>query len=68
LSFPGGSVVKNLPAYKRSRFDPWVKKIPWRRKSQPTPEFLPGKFHGWKKLAGYIVHGGHKRVGHDLSD
>ena len=34
-------------------FDPWVRKIPWRRKWQPTPVFLPGKFHGQKSLAGY---------------
>ena len=30
--------------YKRRRFDPWVRKISWSRKSQPTPIFLPGKF------------------------
>ena len=30
----------------RHGFDPWVKKIPWRRNRQPTPIFLPGKFHG----------------------
>ena len=29
---------------KRLRLDPWVKKIPWRRKRQPNPVFLPGKF------------------------
>ena len=38
---------------KRCRFDPWVRKIPWRRKWQPTPVFLPGKFHGQRSLAGY---------------
>ena len=38
---------------KRCRFDPWVGKIPWRRKWQPAPGFLPGKFHGQKNLAGY---------------
>ena len=32
--------------HKRCRFDHWVRKIPWRRKEQPTPAFLPGKFHG----------------------
>ena len=32
--------------YKRCRFNPWVWKIPWRRKCQPTPVFLPGEFHG----------------------
>ena len=26
----------------RPGFDPWVRKIPWRRKWQPTPVFLPG--------------------------
>jgi len=29
---------------RRCGFDPWVGKIPWRRKWQPTPVFLPGKF------------------------
>jgi len=33
--------------------DPWVKKIPWTRKWQPTAVFLPGKFHGQRSLAGY---------------
>ena len=37
----------------RSRFDPWVRKIPWRRKWQPTPVFLPGKSHGQRSVAGY---------------
>ena len=36
-------VVKNLPANAGDRFDPWVRKIPWKRKWQPTPVFLPGK-------------------------
>ena len=27
-------------------FDPWVRKIPWRREWQPTPLFLPGEYHG----------------------
>ena len=30
---------------RRHRFDPRVGKIPWRRKWQPTPVFLPGEFH-----------------------
>ena len=34
-------------------FDPWVRKIPWRRKWQPIPVFLPGKSHGQKSLEGY---------------
>ena len=38
---------------RRPGFDPWVGKISWRRKWQPTPVFLPGKFHGRRSLAGY---------------
>ena len=37
----------------RAGFDAWVGKIPWRRKWQPTPVFLPGKSRGWRSLAGY---------------
>ena len=39
--------------HRRCRFNPWVRKIPWRRKWQPTPVFLPGKFHRQRTLAGY---------------
>ena len=42
---------------RRSRFDPWVGKIPWRRKWQPTPAFLPGEFQGQRSLAGYSPRG-----------
>ena len=43
---PGGSVVKNPHASvgdMRFRFYPWVEKIPWRKKWQPTSVFLPGQ-------------------------
>ena len=56
--FPGGSVVKD-PAYfscrrgRRHGFDLWVRKVPWRRKWQATPVFLPGESHGQRSLAGY---------------
>ena len=33
-------------------FNPWVRTIPWRRKWQPTPVFLPGESLGQKSLAG----------------
>ena len=39
LGFPDGSVVKNLPANAGDWFDPWVGKIPWKRKWQSTPGF-----------------------------
>ena len=35
------------------RFDPCIRKIPWRRKWQPTPVFLPGESHGQRSLAAY---------------
>ena len=38
-------------------FDPWVGKIPWSRKWQPTPVFLLGKFHGQRILSGYTPWG-----------
>ena len=57
LDFPDGSASKESPrnagGTSRHRFDPWVKKIPCRRKCQPTPVFLPGKSYGQSSLAGY---------------
>ena len=38
---------------RRRRFDPWMGKIPWRKKWQPIPVFLPGKSSGQRSLAGY---------------
>ena len=38
---------------RRHAFGPWIRKIPWRRKWQPTPVFLPEKSHGQRSLAGY---------------
>ena len=49
---------------KRLGFDPWAGKIPWRRKWQPTPVFLPRESHGQKSLKGYSPRG-HKRVRHN---
>ena len=49
-------MVKDLPANAgdmRLGFDPQVGRITWRRKWQPTPVFLPGKFHGQGILASY---------------
>ena len=59
LDFPGGSDGKSiwLQCW-RPGFDPWVGKIPWRRKWQPTPVFLPGKYRGWRNLAGRSPWGG----------
>ena len=40
-------------SFRRQGFNPWVRKIPWRRKWQPTAVFLPGKSHGQRSLEGY---------------
>ena len=46
----------NAVGLQKHRFNPWVRKAPWRKKWQPTPVFLPGKPHGQRSLVGYIVH------------
>jgi len=50
-------VVKNPPAnagdVKRCGFDPWVRKIAWRRAWQLVLVFLPGESHGHRSLTGY---------------
>ena len=56
-------MAKNLPAIEEL---PWVGKILWRRKWQPTPASLPGNSHGQRSLMGYSWWG-HKRLGHDLA-
>ena len=48
-----GSVVKNPPAMQVIP-DPSVRKTPWRRKWQPTPIFLHGKFHGQRSLGATV--------------
>ena len=55
---------------RRCGFDPWVRKIPWRRAWQPTPVLLPGESHGQGSLAGYSPQGCKvvSTVGHNWSD
>ena len=61
LGFPGGTSGKEPPCqrrrHKRLRFNPWVRKIPWRRKWQFTPVFLPGESHGHRGAGRATVHG-----------
>ena len=49
----GFSEVKNPAKAGRCGFHLWVGKIPWRRKWQSTPEFLPGEIHGQRSLVSY---------------
>ena len=46
---------------RRCGFHPYIRKILWRRKGQPTPVFLPGTSHGQRSLAGYSLCG-HKEL------
>ena len=43
--------------HERHGCNPWVEKIPWRRKWQATPVFLPGQFHGQRSQAGHCPWG-----------
>ena len=73
--FGGINIHKGLPRWLSGKeftcqcrgygFYHWDRKIPWRRKWQCTPIFLPGKSHGQRVLAGYSPWG-HKRVGENL--
>ena len=44
---------KKLPQCRTPEFNPWVRKIPWRRKWQSTPVFLSGEPHEQRSLGGY---------------
>ena len=62
MDFPGGSDGKSVCLQcGRPGLDPWVGKIPWIRKWQPTPVLFPGKSHGWRSLVGYSPWG-HKEL------
>ena len=45
--------MKQFTITSNSGFNPLVGNIPWRRKWQPTPVFLPGEFYGERSLAGH---------------
>ena len=49
---------------RRCGFNPWVRKIPWRRKQQTTPLFLLGKSHGLRSLEAIVI--GSQRISHDF--
>ena len=55
--FPDGTSGKEPTCqcrrHKRLRFDPWIRKIPWRRACPSTPVFLPRESHGQRSLGGY---------------
>ena len=46
-------IVKNLPAAQETQVQFLGQEDPLEKEMQPTPVFLPGKFHGQRILAGY---------------
>ena len=69
--FPGGSSGKE-PAcqcrrYKSHGFDPWIRKIPWRRARQSTAVFSPGE-SPWTEEPGGLQAVGSQRVEHNWSN
>ena len=70
MGLTGGTSGKE-PAYQCRRhkihsFNPWVRKIPWKKKWQATPLFFPGEFP-WTEEPGRLQSIGSQRVGHDWS-
>ena len=53
----GWSIRLQCRRHQRHESDPWVRKIPWRRKWQPTPRFFPGESHGQRSLKNYSLQG-----------
>ena len=48
-----GQMVKKMPAMQETGVQSLGQEAPWGREWQPSPVFLPAKFHGQKSLAGY---------------
>ena len=59
MGFPGGTSGKDPACQwrspKRHGFDPWVKKVAWKRDWHPTPVSLPRESHGQRSLVGYSL-------------
>ena len=68
MGFPGGACgiepFGQNKKHKKRKFDPWVGKIPWRRKRLLALVFLPEESHGQSTLEG-TVHRVANRVGHN---
>ena len=45
-------MVRNMPAMQKPGFNPWVRKISWRKEWLPTPVFMPEEFHGQRNVVG----------------
>jgi len=68
MGFPGGASGKEPACQcKRPWFSPWVGKIPWRTKWQPTPVFLLGE-SSWTEESGGLQSMGFQRVVQDCGN
>ena len=61
--FSGKESACTVRRHRRPGFNPWVRKIPWKRKWQPTPVFLPGE-SPWTEEPGGLQPIGSQRVRH----
>ena len=66
MCFPGGSAVKNLQC-RRHGFDPWVRKIPWRKGMATHSRILAWRIP-WTEEPGWLQSIGLQRVVQDWSD
>ena len=66
VGFPYSSVARNPYQCRKRKFDPWVKKILWRKEWLPVPVFLPGKAHRQRSLMDCSPWGHKELNGHDL--
>ena len=53
--FPGGTVVKNLPAVQETGVQSLGREDPLQEEIAPIAVFLPGEVHGQRSLAGYSL-------------
>ena len=69
MGFPGGSVIKNLPALQETSVQSLGREDPLEKGMATTPVLLPGEFHGQRSLVvgggGRLQSVGSQRVEHD---
>ena len=66
LGWHRDSLAQGFLQCRRTRLNPWLGKVCWRKKWLPPPVFLPGEFHGHRSLASYSPWGQKSRTGLSL--
>ena len=67
LQWFSGKDCLQCRSHRRCGFNPWVRKVSWRKAQQPTPVFLPGE-SPWTEEPGGLQSIGSQRVRHDWSN